>query len=751
MDFPGNLERIRNSIHDARNHNCKFRTGPELEITGYGCEDSFLEVDTYQHAWDSLAEILSDRACDGILCDIGMPVQHRNVSYNCRVICLNGQIVGIRPKIFLANDGNYREMRYFTPWYIDPSKPGFGDLQDYYLPSSIAEITGQTVVPIGIFIVRSPDTAVSFETCEELFTPNSPHIILSLNGAEIIANGSGSHHQLRKLDQRMDLVRGATSKSGGVYLYANQKGCDGGRLYFDGCAMAWVNGSLVAQGSQFLGLDEVETVVATVNLDEVKSFRSNFISRSFQASSAPTVPSIEIDFYLCDEMAECNGKTTGGSNGIATPLQLSRRIEAPHLHRFEEEIAFGPSGWLWDYLRRSGMRGYFLPLSGGADSSSTAALVAIMCQRVMDELTSGSPRSKVSILADIRRITRRASYTPTDWRDLCGKIFVTCYMASQYSGDETRRRAEELARHIGSIHTSIYIDKITRAIEETFGEIKLHTDKVTSMRTNPKMEGGHWTENIALQNIQARSRMVMSYFLAQLMPWATDGDDTSAIGQLLVLGSANVDEALRGYYTKYDCSAADINPIGGINKGDLKAFLTWAAQHRDMQVLQQVAEAQPSAELTGAEGAQLDEDDMGMSYSELGDLGRARKVKHCGPVSAFLELRETWAGQELTPSKRSSSSSAAATAPPKSQDEKVAQKVKDFYFYNSVNRHKMTTLTPSYHAENYSPDDNRFDLRPFLQNPRFEKQFEKIDQLVDSFSQPLPLSSATARTGKSDL
>ena len=28
-----------------------------------------------------------------------------------------------------------------------------------------------------------------------------------------------------------------------------------------------------------------------------------------------------------------------------------------------------------------------------------------------------------------------------------------------------------------------------------------------------------------------------------------------------VLGSANVDEALRGYMTKYDCSSADINPI----------------------------------------------------------------------------------------------------------------------------------------------------------------------------------------------
>ena len=50
------------------------------------------------------------------------------------------------------------------------------------------------------------------ETCEELFTPRSPHIDLALSGVEIISNGSGSHHQLRKLDQRLDLIRGATAK-----------------------------------------------------------------------------------------------------------------------------------------------------------------------------------------------------------------------------------------------------------------------------------------------------------------------------------------------------------------------------------------------------------------------------------------------------------------------------------------------------------------------------------------------------------
>ena len=49
---------------------------------------------------------------------------------------------------------------------------------------------------------------------------------------------------------------------------------------------------------------------------------------------------------------------------------------------------------------------------------------------------------------------------------------------------------------------------------------------------------------------------------------------------------------------------------------------------------------------------------------------------------------------------------------------------------NAMNRHKMTTLTPSYHAENYSPDDNRFDLRPFLQPLGFERQFAAIDAAV---------------------
>ena len=44
-----------------------------------------------------------------------------------------------------------------------------------------------------------------------------------------------------------------------------------------------------------------------------------------------------------------------------------------------------------------------------------------------------------------------------------------------------------------------------------------------------------------------------------------------------VLSSASVDESLRGYMTKYDCSSADINPIGGISKKNLRSFCRFMA------------------------------------------------------------------------------------------------------------------------------------------------------------------------------
>lgn len=93
-----------------------YRVGPELEIPGYGCEDHFAESDTIDHSWEALADLIASGLTQGIVCDIGMPVIHRGVRYNCRAFVLDGRVLLLRPKMHMADDGNYRESRHFTAW-----------------------------------------------------------------------------------------------------------------------------------------------------------------------------------------------------------------------------------------------------------------------------------------------------------------------------------------------------------------------------------------------------------------------------------------------------------------------------------------------------------------------------------------------------------------------------------------------------------------------------------------------------------
>ena len=46
-------------------------------------------------------------------------------------------------------------------------------------------------------------------------------------------------------------------------------------------------------------------------------------------------------------------------------------------------------------------------------------------------------------------------------------------------------------------------------------------------------------------------------------------------------------DSLRGYLTKYDCSSADINPIGSISKTDLKRFIAYAEKAFELPVLRE--------------------------------------------------------------------------------------------------------------------------------------------------------------------
>ncbi|GFH51344.1 glutamine-dependent NAD(+) synthetase [Chaetoceros tenuissimus] len=692
LDFEGNLERILQSCEEAKQAGATYRLGPELEICGYGCEDHFLESDTFLHSWESLEELFDRGATDGILCDFGMPILFAGARYNCRVLCRDKKILMIRPKTSMADNGNYRESRYFTAYKAPKNMQ-----EKLQLPNSWAKKFSQKAAPFGVGFLQCADgTTIGCESCEELWTPQSAHIDMALSGVEIIGNGSGSHHELRKLDARLGLMINATKKCGGLYLYANQRGCDGSRLYFDGCSMIVCNGKVLAQAKQF-DLQDVQTIVATVDLDDIRSYRASIPSLGNQAAEARHMMHSQI--VTAD--IEVGSNLNDGYPLPSEEIQLK-------LHTPEEECCFGPACWLWDFMRRSGAAGFFLPLSGGADSSSVAMIVGVMTIMVTE---AAKKDQKGLVASECRRVCRKEEgWVPEDAREMASCVLHTTYMGTENSSKATESRAERLGSVIGSYHSSVKIDNAVSAMIKIF---QLATGKVPQFSS----QGGTISEDLALQNIQARLRMVTAYLFAQLLPWVRGRQ-----GFLLVLGSANVDEGLRGYMTKYDCSAADLNPIGSISKGDLKRMLKWGAKEFNFSVLQEIVDAPPTAELRPmtnddngeVEHSQTDEEDMGMTYEELGYFGRLRKISRCGPVSMFMKLCAKW---------------------PSLSAKEVATKVKRFFFYYSVNRHKMCIITPSYHAEAYSPDDNRFDLRQFLYNTKWTRQFNKIDEIAENMDE----------------
>ncbi|KAI0553618.1 NAD+ synthase [Xylaria curta] len=679
LDFEGNRDRILESIKIAKGMGARVRTGPELEIPGYGCLDHHLEGDTFAHSWEVLAQIISDEACKDMLVDLGMGCRHRNVRYNCRVLCTYKKVLFIRPKMSLANDGLYREARHFTAW-VKPMQT-----ETYYLEEVIEKVTGQRTVPIGDAILSTRDTAIGCETCEELFTPRNPSTYMSLNGCEIILNSSASHAELRKLRTRLDLIANSTRKTGGCYVYANATGVDGeARMMFDGSSMILLNGKVLEQGNQF-SLEPVEVITATINLEEIRSFRSS-ISRNVQAAVQADYPRVEFDIRL-----SCSAEDIYLSDSLKFSSEKDLHILDPM-----PEIWMSTSVYLWQYLIRTSSAGFFLSLSGGLDSSTVALFVYGMAKVVLSSIESGSK----STLADLRRVTGLKDLVPKTPEEIVNLLLTTCYMGTVNSSEETRSRAEILSKRIGAYHMSIQIDT---AVQANLSIIK------DALHFEPRytVEGGTQAENLALQNIQARSRLVTQYMLAQL---ATTARDTPRRGSaLLVLTSGNVDENLRGYYTKYDASSGDLAPLGSIvgMKNDAKLFQRWVIDAWNLPIMNSFIEATPTAELLPlTAGVQEDEVEMGLTYAELSTFGLLRRVARLGPWSCYLQLLGSWKG--------------------KLKPQQIAEKTMVFFRNYAINRHKAVILTPSVHLSAYNPDDNRHDLRPFLYVINWPFQFKKI-------------------------
>eukprot|EP00918_Siedleckia_nematoides_P099009 GHVU01216650.1.p1 GENE.GHVU01216650.1~~GHVU01216650.1.p1 ORF type:complete len:726 (+),score=95.58 GHVU01216650.1:506-2683(+) len=690
LDFEGNLSRTLHSLRIAWQRGAAFRCGPELELCGYGCDDHFFEADTYDHCWESLSIILVASANEfpGLLFDIGMPVVHKGRRYSAKVVAHNGQIIFIRPKAVLSNTGGHAEGRWFCAFPWNAPLESFDEFP-------VSEVGPHSPVPFGVGVLRFMEAHIMLEISQEMSAPEFFHgpAAHHRSNIDLFANGAAFTHKLNGHADRLSLIRSRLAGSGGAYMMANQRGVDSGPLYYDGAALIVVSGDVVAEADQ-RNLSDVEVVVADIDLDAIQSRRVR-----------PTV--LEADSR--DITIEV--KSPHGASRTAPPTApISPTLPPP-----EQQIAQAPAAWLFHYLRRSGARGFFLPLSGGADSGAVAAIVGSMCQIVMEHVNSGNEE----VTAEVERVSgvgRHAEGFPKTHKELCSLVLHTAYLGnSAHSSDETKQRAAALSSDVGSRHVDVDIAPIVRAYVDT-AEACLNT------RPSFAAHGGSEATDLALQNIQARARLSLSYFLGSLMPEVRGLG--GGPGYLLVLATGNADEALAGYYTKYDCASGDICPIGTLCKEQLREFLKWAAPNLGYPSLLKIVEASPSAELRpSVPGAapQTDEADIGLTYSEMRALGEQR-AKRNGPFSLFQAMRGVWQRRQSSTGDGSEAAAGVDTAT-------VARKVGRFLSRHFRNRHKASSLAMSLHTGDHF-QDALHDRRPVLY-PELTRQMRSIAAVVE--------------------
>lgn len=726
LDSAGNKRRILKSVELAREAGASYRTGPELELCGYSVEDAFFDSDTIFRCWSSLLDIIQTTKTWNIIIDIGMPVRFSSL-YNCRVLIYMGKILFIRAKTSLAKEGNYREERYFKAW-----KKGAGVVA-YELPQFVANQVCQSHVPFGSDFVLQISSSrlnthllVGWEICQELWDLQSVSSELYQNfGCHVIFNGSGSYWELRKLSTVLDLINGVSLRGGACYAFSNLVGCDGQRMVFYGRSCIFEKGKLVAMtpcDSKIF--DQVQMITHSIDPKSIDEYRALMAIRPERHDSSgkvwnlndpPTsVELIDKSYKRFNLNMDLNSKAS--HDEYVAPINRLENIDIG----FQKEIHLYVSLWLWDYLRRSRMKGFMMPLSGGLDSSTVATLVYAMCHHLF--LNRKDNDEIISYFKDLHNVDARLIESP---EEICKLLLKCSYLSTRYSSSDTQARAEKLSMSIGAQFSLVSLQDIYqrfRNLLEPSVPRSKYTEKIESLPYNDDCSIANDEEVTLLdQNLQARLRMAATYYLSG--------------GNRLVLATGNVDEAIVGYLTKYDCSSADLNPIGGLCKNDLKSYLKFCCTNiysdkpQLVDCLKSIIDAPPSAELTGSD--QRDEDEIGLTYDEISVLGRVRKgIFGCnGPRGSFMTIWNDRHREPFCTMIRCLQALKTKQLDAKESSERLAQLIKLFYNRFSRNRHKTTVLTPALHAETYSPDDNRYDHRQILY-PAWSEEFESIDRMV---------------------
>lgn len=313
-DVDYNVEQIERFVVDADKRGVEILVFPELSVTGYSCQDLFAQQALLDRVEKKIADMLeATKRCD-VISVVGAPICIGGGVYNCAVVCQHGNVLGIVPKRFLPNYGEFYEKRWFA------------SSDDLTEPVWI-NYAGSWVIVIGEETLFKTACGVKFgiELCEDVWSPLPPSNDLVLSGADIILNLSASDDLIGKNAYLKSLLAQQSARLICGYVYSS---CGFGEstqdVVYGGNAFVYENGALVAESERF-SLEE-QLVVSQIDVDKLRAERrrnTSFVhaqrghtARVFKADiteerrfellrhvdSHPFIPESDDMYASCDEI-----------------------------------------------------------------------------------------------------------------------------------------------------------------------------------------------------------------------------------------------------------------------------------------------------------------------------------------------------------------------------------------------------------------------------------------------------------------
>lgn len=474
------------------------------------------------------------------------------------------------------------------------------------------EINGREV-PFGDLTFHLKGIHYGFEICEDAWRgEDRPGYRLCERQVDLILNPSASHFAMNKTLERKALVSKSSALFNCYYFYVNLLGNEAGRIIFDGEILLAKSGELLGR-NQLLSFESVQ--VCAFSLENKQQYLAPIQSKEWEFVQAASLA-------------------------------------------------------LFDYLRKSKAKGFVLSLSGGADSSTIAVLVAEMVRRGIQEL---------GLEAWVYKLGLPLTYSSQDpERELVKQLLTTAYQGTKNSSEATFNSAKVLAESLGATFMSWTIDEevqsYTQTIEGVLGRA-LTWEK----------------DDISLQNIQARTRSPIIWLVANLK-------------NALLLSTSNRSEGDVGYTTMDGDTSGSISPIAGVDKDFVIHWLQWAEKNLNRPGLREVNALTPTAELRPHERSQTDEKDL-MPYSLLVEIERLAIRDRRSPLEVFVELRKKNEFEEA----------------------ELKEYIKKFFRLWSRNQWKRERLAPSFHLDDFNVDPKTWCRFPILSGG-FEDELNLLDQ-----------------------